>query len=145
MWQRFQLGDWLPLATFTVDANGVFTAPDEPGATAKIFDADGVLIQTVALPSRPERISDVTGRGLGGCENKVRLGSLYAAGKYMISYAYTTGAGANVRGYVETFDIVGGGSTAGAVIATHFHDLPNANNVVFQLDDGTLRRRLNPR
>jgi hypothetical protein len=143
MFHRFQLGDWLPLSILPRDSTSSGTA-DEPGVTVKIFEADGDLVETVALPSRPERINLERGLGLG-CEARVHLDSSYAAGKYMLFYAYTTDGATNVRGHAETFEIVAGGDAGGAVIASHFHDLPNANNVVFQLDNGDLRRRLNPR
>jgi hypothetical protein len=144
MFNRFQLGDWLPLSMQVRDANGVPGVADEPGPTVKIFEADGSLVETINLPVRPERIADLTER-LGGHEARVRLGSDYSVGKYMLTYAYETDSGANVRGHAETFEIVAGGNASGAVIASHFHDLPNANNVVFQLDNGDLRRRINPR
>lgn len=144
MFNRFQLGDWLPLASHVVDGDGVTAAPDSNGVvTAKIFDAAGDLIETVNLPSRPERISELSGGGIQYHEGQVLLDGDYAVGKYMIVYTYTVDAA--LGGSTDTFEIVAGGSASGAVIASYFHDLPNANNVVFQLDNGDLRRRINPR
>lgn len=144
MHRRFQLGDWLPLAIHTIDSDGKAAVADAP-VTVKIFDASASLVETVTLPSRPERISDLTARSLQYSDGLVRLDSSYSAGMYMIFYSYTTESTATVRGHYEAFEIVAGGSADGAVIASYFHDLPNANNLVFQLDNGDLRRRLNPR
>lgn len=133
---QFQLGDFLPLTLQTV--TGDETTPTLPTAapTAKIFNASGTLVETISLP-----IHDPVG-AVAYFQHKRQLDSTYSAGKYFICYQWTT-TSAGVQ--CQTFEILAGGDADGAVIGMAWFEVPEARNVVYQLDSGALRAGRNPR
>ena len=138
-WNRYQLGDYLELAVQPTNASLTPTVPDDY-PTAKIFDSSGTLIDTVTIPVvyKPSATEYYF-------ERRWRLDSDYSAGTYMLVYQYETGAGANVVAQCQTFDIVAGGNSDGAVIGQYFQDVPEAQQVVYQLDGGRMVSRRFPR
>jgi hypothetical protein len=123
---RYQIGDYVPLSM------GLFGTD----VTAKVFSADGALVETVELAGVPER--NRTGRYVG----RIKLDGSYSPGHHMIVYLWTDGALS--LSHADQFEIVPNGRDTGAVISQYWMELPEANAVIFQMDGGQLCRQINP-
>lgn len=138
MFYRKQLGDMVRVA-----------AQVQPGATATsgptitVNDASGAVVETMTMPGWPIRMD----------EDERFLGNFFADfffldGKYSVgNYSITVHAVLSTGNYGKThqLQILPGGNSKGAVIASHYNDLPEAHGVIYQRNDGTLERLSNPR
>jgi hypothetical protein len=137
MFFRKQLGDILALGIqLPVDR----TPPLTSWPTMKVFDSAGSLTETMSLALWPPRLDQQF--ATFGVFWTYLQGN-YAVGKYsIIVQAIATGDSVFEAHQLE---ILPGGNAGGNTIASFFHGLPESNAVIFQLDDGTLVRRSNPR
>lgn len=133
---RHQQGDQIFLSIRTLNGSGVPTNPD----AAPLMDV--WLNGTTKLRSaRIPRHDAGAVTGLFGYW--LDLGVGYVAGMYQVTYSWTVGSDHGLQ--VDTFEVLAGGSSDGAVISMIEHRRPQASFVVYQLDGGRLRAGRNPR
>lgn len=132
---RFLLGDYVPLVLLAKNTAQTPTALTA-FPTAKIYNQSGSLIETVSLPLWDSLASTGLFRKL------LRLGSLYAAGKYDAVILWTISA--TVRGDLCRFEIQGG-NTDGSTFSMSPFNSPNSRWLVGQSDAGNLKAYRNPR
>ena len=138
MFYRKQLGDMVRVAEQFRPGVGATTWP-----VVKVNDSSGALIDTVNMAGWPIRMD----------EDENFLGNFFAAfffldGKYSVgTYSVTVVATLTTGDVASThlLQVRPGGSDKGAVIASHYNDLPEAHGVIYQRNDGTLERLSNPR
>ena len=136
--KQYQLGDLLPLGCWAVTVGGAETLPDAAPVAAIYAAADVVTpIKSISLP-----ISDRYG-ALVRFQTMDRLDGDYSAGVYHVIYTYLHSTVGNGGG--ETFEILAGGATGGAVIASEFAQEPHRGNVLFCDDGGRILVSRNPR
>jgi hypothetical protein len=133
---RFQLGQSVPLAIRTDDANGTPTTPDDV-PSARIYKDDGTLVKVQRIPTLDK--SGVTGLFL----LPLFLSSTFAVGGYRVVYSYTISGSPQVKD--DYFEIGAGGNAGGAVIGMFWYDRPQAKFLIQQLDSGKLVQGRNPR
>ncbi len=139
---RRQLGDMLPIPVqLPVDHELVLSS----WPTCKIINSSGTVIETLKLALWAPRIDDPIGVLATFGIFWTFLHSLYAVGKYMIVIEAPATPDTDSITEAHQLEILPGGNDNGNVIANYFHGLPEANGVVYQLDDGTLNRKSNPR
>ena len=135
---RFQLGDWIPFGVNCKTAAFVAGAPTT-APTLTVFDSNFAttgLPAGVRLPPKGDPI--VTGQ----FELERQLDSNYSAQMYTALIEYTIGAHSGTE--LHTFEVVGGGNSAGNYVGLHYYDQPHVRFMIGQLDGGTLEARRNP-
>lgn len=133
---RFQLGQSVPLAIRTDDANGVPTMPDDV-PVARIYKNDDTLVASQRIP-----VFDKSGTN-GLFLLPFFLGPAFSVGRYRVLYSYTLSGTPQVKD--DYFEIVAGGDPGGAVISAYWYDRPHAKFLIQQLDSGKLVQGRNPR
>jgi hypothetical protein len=122
---RFFQGQQVPLTLSVTDQNGT---PQLPAAapTARVRGDAGAVLQTMTLP-----ILDRYG-ATGLFQTLLTLGNSFPAGRYRVSYHWTSGS---YTGETEdVFEVAPGGDPAGAVISMCWYERPHANFLVLQMD-----------
>jgi hypothetical protein len=143
---RYYQGDEIPLGVLTTDAAGVPVFPDACpqleiyGPAGKV--AGGWTPGGLGGSGSPVPVQDRFGTtGLFGIN--LLLGSLFSPGLYQATYRWTSGAHRGLA--LDTFEVLPGSSARGTPISMYFHDQPQANYLVRQLDSGRLVANRNPR
>jgi hypothetical protein len=132
---QYRLGDEVPLSLQTVDANGAPTAPDA-APYADIWNGT-TKIKTVRLPILEKY------RVTGLFQADLRLSSEFAAGPHRVVYRYTISS-AEMPHDVDYFEIVGGDSGDGPVIAMHTYQRPEALVILQERASGKIVKGRNP-
>lgn len=131
----YQLGDVMPLHLRCTTTAGVPVEPDD-APVAVIADENGI-VETVKLPVVDR--SDVT----GVFNASVNLDGEYSEGHLSIQYVYFVSSVA--RSVLVEAEIRVGGNSRGAGIAMEYFRQPSANYILYQTDQGFLRRHQNPK
>ncbi len=101
--------------------------------------ASPVLMQTAEMASYLPGVVE------GVFTYTVYLGPLYTtAGRYFVFIRWTDQDG-NPRQVIGSFELTGGGSSAGTIIAMTEVSRPDARYLLTSTDAGTISRRTNPR
>lgn len=134
---RFQLGDYVPLQIGTHPGTAVAANPTAaPTARIVALDTPGSAVETVNMAIRDAY------KRTGFFLNWLRLSSSYSAKIYAAYYTWAI-AGSNYS-ECDMFEVVAGGNSSGAVIGAAVIQRPEAEFLMYQLDDGTLNVRRNP-
>lgn len=131
---RFQQGDWLPLRIDCRDGGPRSGLPVRP-PRALIYRA-GTFVASVELPAQ-DRYADP-----GNFGARILLDGDFAAGNYLIQYHQNTNG--LHRMDTQSFQLVGGGNTAGEATTLQEWRRPEANYIVAQRNDGTIVQGRNP-
>ncbi|MBX6312831.1 MAG: hypothetical protein IRY99_07945 [Isosphaeraceae bacterium] len=132
---RYQRGQAVTLGVRVLGPDRLPAMPDS-APTARVY-GDGGLVATYRLP-----IIDKGGQ-VGMFQRPVAIGLEYERGRYRVVYQYAVGAHAGM--VIDTFEVIPGGDSGGAVISMYAYDRPEARYVVAQLSDGKLVQGRNPR
>ena len=118
-----------------VNSSGVPTMPDAV-PVIKVWSGS-TLIVNKEMPLLDKAIQ------IGLFRYSLFAGELFAIGSYTIELFYVRGG----VGVVEErrFDLIAGGNTAGQVISMLYYHRPQADYIVYQTEDGRIRRGKNPR
>lgn len=137
MYFRRQLGDVFALGVqLPVDRALVLSS----WPTLKAFDAAGSVARTMDLALWPPRLDQQFATfGVFWCY----LHGAFSVGKYSLIMEAPTASDSVFEAH--QLEILPGGNENGNVIGSFFHGLPESNAVLFQLDNGTLNRKSNPR
>jgi hypothetical protein len=128
---RYQLGDYVPLSLQTTDQNLLSTIPDADPAIKLYRNGTLVTTTTMSVLDPNRAVEQYVLR-----YQPNNLGSWIAVMTYALSaITYTK---------VESFLVVAGGNSTGAIVAAHSLRLPGHDYVVCQADGGTLRYGRNP-
>lgn len=132
---RPQLGDHVFVSVRCENSSGEPANPDE----APVLDVwqAGVKAKSLACP----RIDHAGVTGLFGYW--LFLGAGLAAGQCQVVWHCRVGSHYQVE--IDTFEILPGGDTDGAVLSMIELRRPHANFILHQLDSGRLRKGQNPR
>lgn len=131
----YQLGDQIPLSVRTVSSTGVPTEPD--AAPRAIVYSSAGIVDSVELPIDDRK--NVTGY----FRYLYPLSSKYSAGLHTIQLLWKVSG--TVYSEIMSFEIAAGGDASGAGIALEYFRAPAASYVLYQTDQGELKKKKNPR
>lgn len=134
---RFRIGDHVPLQCVSLNGSRVPVKPDQ-APTATIYNASGV-IEGVRLPVKDRYNTAVAATFF---QKRHRLSSSYSTGFHYVSYTWEH-SGAQ-KGGVDTFEVIAGGDSDGAVISAGKLERPDGAHFIYQTDSGALRAGRNP-
>lgn len=132
---RYQLGGTVPLRLHCETPTHAIVMPDHPPA-AHVFDGSNTKQFAGLIPIDERYVLT------GSFRYPLFLGSGYTVGHYSIVYYYVISG--VMYSKADTFEVVPGGDTHGAVAAAYFYERPEANYIIQALEDGSLVKRRNP-
>jgi hypothetical protein len=143
---RYYLGEEIPLGVLTTNASGVPTVPDAcpaleiyaPAGKVKGGWVPGGLGGGGSMLPIVDRFGTT---GLFGVN--LFLGGVFSPGLYRATYRWKVGTYHGLA--LDTFEVLAGGSARGTPISMFFHDQPQGDYLVRQLEAGRLVANRNPR
>jgi len=128
---RKVLGDEIPLGVQCTSTSGVPSAPTAAPVMTIYSDAGTKIVQKSLPPS-----DKYGATGLFGVNQP--LNSSFATGRYWVLYTYAVSG--NNRNALDSFEVVGGGSTSGQRIAMAWMDRPDGNDwLISQTNQGSIQ------
>lgn len=132
---RFQQGQEITLGLLIADSNGAPVAPDAV-PTLRIYGSAGTLIMSGSVP-----IQDRFGQ-TGWFAYQQFLDQRFPADTYSAVYQWAVSS--SNRAALDYFEVLGGGSKLGSIVAMDYYRRPQADFVVQNTFAGTLQKGRNP-
>jgi hypothetical protein len=132
---RFVLGEEVPLGVLCFDGSGTPSAPDA-APMVDVYSGAAKVLSGQPLPA----LDKFGTTGLFAWP--LLLDARFAPGKYTAVYRYLVGGTAG--GDEDTFDVLAGGNADGQVLSMFWYPRPQANFIVYQTSDGSIRKGRNP-
>lgn len=132
---RKSLGQEAAFSVSTVDVDGVVTWPSD-APTVDVWAGATLILHGLKMPKVDQSV-------VGLFRLNLFLDGRFAVGVYEVVKRWAVGTYIGVQ--IDRFEIIAGGDTNGAVISMFYHEMPQANFVVYQTDGGRLKRGKNPK
>lgn len=132
---RFRQGSYIPLCAQVLTSHLSPVWPDT-APTAYLY-SDSALVSSFKIP-----VTDFAS-ATGLFSKSVLVDQPLPLGRYRVVYRWTVGGVAGA--VMDSFEIVGGGDPAGAVISMCSYDRPEARYILGQLSGGRLAQGRNPK
>lgn len=132
------LGEEIPLGCQCLNSAGTPTNPDA-APTMTIRDGVGATVVSKLIPIQDK--FGATGRFM----IRQFMTSDFAAGRYWVTYDWTTGAGAYVGASLDTFEVLAGGDANGQFLSLLAFNRPHGRMMIGQTDGGKLLLARNPK
>ena len=132
---RQQIGTWMHVLLQCVNSDGEAAMPDAV-PVIKVWSGSALILDA-EMPVFDKSIQ------VGLFRYPIFFGELYSTGSHVMKLFYVTG-GVGVS-EERRFDLIAGGNDAGQVLGMIFFHRPDSNSILYQTEDGRIRRGRNPR